>query len=215
MQAEEYKKLTRKEFDRAAGQFDNDDPSIYNLCRKDYPDILEEVKKEPFSTLLDAGCGTGAMLKLLAQDVPEKRYFGIDLSERMIEVAKEHGNTIQFLQGDCEELPYPDESFDAITCSMSFHHYPNVEKFFRNVYRTLKPGGRLILRDMTTQNTFVMWFINHVELPLLNRFCGKGDVRCYSRQDVQKLCDLSGLRLESFEVRKGMRLHAVIRKPQI
>ena len=45
----ELKELTLKEFNKAAEQFDNDDPSVYNLCRKDYPDILEELEKEEFT----------------------------------------------------------------------------------------------------------------------------------------------------------------------
>ena len=61
MTSEEYKKLSLKEFDQAAAKFDDDDPSVYNLCRKDYPDVLAEAVSEPFFDLLDAGCGTGAM----------------------------------------------------------------------------------------------------------------------------------------------------------
>ncbi len=213
MNAEEYKNLSRREFDRAAGQFDNNDPSIYNMCRKDYPDILTEIKKEPFETLLDAGCGTGAMIKLLAQDIPGKEYHGIDLSEKMIEVAKENGEAIHFQQGDCEALPYPDNSFDVVTCSMSFHHYPNVENFFRNAHRILKPGGRLILRDMTSRSSFILWIINHIELPLANYVAKKGDVHCYSLDEVSNLAKQAGLRTELCEARKGMRLHAVLRKP--
>ena len=44
--AKELKSMTLKEFEKAAEQFDNDDPSVYNLCRKDYPDILAELEKE-------------------------------------------------------------------------------------------------------------------------------------------------------------------------
>ena len=47
MTGEEYKKLSLKEFDRAAEKFDDDDPSVYNLCRKDYPGVLAEAVKEP------------------------------------------------------------------------------------------------------------------------------------------------------------------------
>ena len=43
--AKELKSMTLKEFEKAAEQFDNDDPSVYNLCRKDYPDILAELEK--------------------------------------------------------------------------------------------------------------------------------------------------------------------------
>ncbi len=212
MNSEQYKALTIREFDTAAAGFDNDDPSVYNMCRKDYPDILKEVKKEEFTKLLDAGCGTGAMLKLFAKDIPDKEYYGIDLSSKMIEVAKQNTEGIHLMQGDCEELPYPDETFDVITCSMSFHHYPNVSKFFYNANRILKPNGRLILRDVTIRNPLILWLFNHIEIPLLNRFFQKGDVKCYSKNDVQQLCDESNLILERFEIRKGMRLHAVIRK---
>ncbi len=41
MTGEEYKRLSLKEFDRAADKFDDDDPSVYNMCRKDYPDVYE------------------------------------------------------------------------------------------------------------------------------------------------------------------------------
>ena len=48
MTGEEYKKLSLKEFDRAAVKFDDEDPSVYNLCRKGYPDVLAEAVSEPF-----------------------------------------------------------------------------------------------------------------------------------------------------------------------
>lgn len=60
MNSAEYKELSLKEFDMAAAKFDDNDPSVYNLCRKDYLDVLAEVRTEEFSDLLDAGCGTGA-----------------------------------------------------------------------------------------------------------------------------------------------------------
>ena len=215
MTDKEYKKLSRKEFDRAAEKFDDNDPSVYNLCRKDYPDVLAEVVKEPFSDLLDAGCGTGAMLGPFKRDHPDKNYTGIDLSEKMIEAAKrKHLEGIRFVAGDCENLPFANSSFDVVTCSMSFHHYPNPKQFFLSLRRVLRPGGRLILRDMASRSELLMWLMNRVEIPLLNRFMGKGDVHVYSRADIQCLCDASGLELELYEVRKGLRLHCVVRKPR-
>lgn len=214
MTSEEYKKLSLREFNKAAAKFDDNDPSVYNMCRKDYPDVLEEVTNEPFSDLLDAGCGTGAMLGMLKKDCPDKNYTGIDLSEKMIEAAKKkHFKEIKFIVGDCEALPFPNDSFDVVTCSMSFHHYPNPEKFFMSLRQVLRPGGRLILRDMASGNRFVMWFINHIEIPIVNSILKKGDVHCYTKNDIQRLCIASGLKLERYEVRKGFRLHCVVRKP--
>lgn len=213
MNNEEYKQLSLKEFDKAAEKFDDNDPSIYNMCRKDYPDILEEIQKEEFQDMLDAGCGTGAMIHMLYKDVPDKHYTGLDLSEKMIAVAaKKHMNDVKFVVGDCEALPFEADSFDVITCSMSFHHYPNPEKFFCNVSRVLRKNGRLILRDMASNRKAMMWMINHIEIPLVNKIAKKGDVHVYSREEIQKLCNISGLKLEQYEIRKGFRLHCVCRK---
>ncbi len=214
MTSEEYKILSLKEFDRAAAKFDDSDPSVYNMCRKDYPDVLAEAVREPFTDLLDAGCGTGAMLGMFKRDYPDKNYTGVDLSEKMIEAAnKKHMEGIRFVAGDCESLPFADSSFDVVTCSMSFHHYPNPEKFFMSLHRVLRPGGRLILRDMASNSRLLMWLMNRIEIPMANRFMGKGDVHVYSRADIQRLCDASGMKLELYEVRKGLRLHCVVRKP--
>lgn len=209
-----YKEYSLQEFNSAAEKFDDNDPSIYNMCRKDYPDILAELEKEEFYDVLDAGCGTGAVLSLLHEKYPNKHYTGIDLSDKMIEVAKRKNvKGVDFVLGDCEELPFEDNSFDAVLCSMSFHHYPNPERFFANVFRILRPNGRLILRDMTGP-AWILWICNHIELPICNRLMHKGDVHVYSRADIQFLCNGSGLKMELFEQRKGMRLHSVCRKPK-
>lgn len=213
MTSEQFKKITLKEFDKEAEKFDDNDPSVYNMCRKDYPDVLAEVRKEPFSDLLDAGCGTGAMLSMFREDCPDKNYTGIDLSEKMIKTAKRKKLMgVQFVSGDCENLPFAENSFDVVTCSMSFHHYPNPENFFRSLHRVLRPGGRLILRDMASKSKSMMWFFNHIEIPVLRTLLRKGDVHVYTQEDIQKLCRISGLKLERYEIRKGFRLHCVVRK---
>lgn len=214
MTSEEYKKLSQKEFDRAAEKFDDDDLSIYNVCRKDYPEMLAEAAKEPFSDLLDAGCGTGAMLAMFKRDYPDRNYTGVDLSEKMIETAnKKHIDGIRFVAGDCENLPFEDNSFDVVTCSLSFHHYPHPEKFFMSLHRILRPGGRFILREMAPCNKVLLWLMNHIQLPIVNIVLHKGDVHVYSKDDIQSLCEISGMKLELFEARKGLRQHCVVRKP--
>lgn len=212
MNGVEYKKLSVKEFDAVAKQFDGDDPSVYNMCRKDYPDILAELEKEEFHDMLDAGCGTGAVIALLQSKYPDRNYTGIDLSGKMIEVAKQKNlDHTTFINGDCENLPFDNASFDVITCSMSFHHYPNVDRFFQSCNRVLRPSGRLIIRDITGASS-MLWLMNHIELPIINKVFHKGDVHIYSKNEVLELCNNADLKLELFEKRAGMRLHAVCRK---
>lgn len=207
----EYKELSIKEFTKAAAVYDSGHAGIYEMCKDDYPPILAELEKEPFDTLLDVGCGTGPMIELLTQKYPEKHYTGVDLTPKMIETAnaKQLPNTV-FLVGDSENLPFGPNTFDAVICANSFHHYPTPQKFFNGVKKVLKPGGRLILRDYTSYN-WLIWLMNHVEMPLAN-LAGHGDVRAYTRDQVRAYCNKAGLKVETLEKQKKFRLHLVARK---
>ena len=213
MTDKEYKKMSIAEFSKAAEVYETDQAGIYKICKKDYPDVLGELEKEEFTDLLDCGCGTAPMLSLLKEKYPDKRYTGIDITPKMIEVAKSKNMPgVELLVGDCENLPFKDNSFDVVICCQSFHHYPNVQDFFDSVYRVLRPGGRLVLRDMTAGYAPVRWFMNHVELPIVN-LAGHGDVHVYGRDEVENLCGKAGLRMEIFEERGFFRMHCVARKP--
>ena len=127
MKNEEYKKLSIAEFTKAAGRYESNQAGVYEMCKKDYPDIIAELEKEPFRELLDAGCGPAPMISLLAEKYPDRHYTGLDLTPAMIEQAKKKDiPNATFVVGDCENFPFENDSFDAIICSMSFHHYPHL-----------------------------------------------------------------------------------------
>lgn len=211
--AEEYKTLSINEFTKVAGKYETKDAGIYQLCKQDYPPILEEIRKAPFETLLDAGCGTAPMLSLLTKEYPEKHYTGLDLTPEMIHMAqKKNLPNTRFVVGDCEKLPFEEESFDIVINSQSFHHYPNPQDFFDSVYRVLKKGGRLILRD-NTGPAAIIWLINRLEMPLIN-LAGHGDVRVHRIKEVKEYCRKAGLEIEKIEQQKRFRLHLVARKPK-
>ena len=90
--------------------------------------------------------------------------------------------------------------------------YPDPQAFFDSVKRCLRPNGRLILRDVTSDNKVLVWLMNTLEMPLAN-ICGHGDVQVPTRDVVIKCCKKAGLKVEKFEIRKGMRMHCVVRKP--
>lgn len=209
--SKEYKDLTIKEFTKAADIYESGDAGIYEICKEDYPYIASELEKEEYEDLLDCGCGTGPMISLLYEKDSSKKYTGLDITPRMIEVAKNKNlEGVNWVVGDCENLPFEENSFDAIICSNSFHHYPNPEKFFESAKRVLRPGGRLILQDYTAPK-FILWIMNHTEMPLAN-LMGHGDVGAYSLDQVQRFCDLVDLKVEKLKREKKMRLHLVARK---
>ena len=209
--AEEYKRLSIEEFTQAAKVYESGHAGIYEMCKDDYPQMLAELEREPFADVLDVGCGTGAVLELLHEKYPEAHYVGLDLTPDMIAVAQAKNlANVEFVVGDAEDLPFADESFDAVLSSNSFHHYPNPEKFFAGVRRVLRPGGRLILRDYTA-NDFAVWLMNTFEMPLA-RLCGHGDVRILKVSEFRAMAEAAGLEVLTLEAQKSFRAHLVARK---
>lgn len=207
----EYKDLSIKEFTKAAEVYDSGHAGIYEMCRNDYPPVLDELKNYPFQELLDVGCGTGPMIELLLKEFPDHHYTGVDLTPQMIQVARDKKlDHTKFLVGDSENLPFADQSFDVVICTNSFHHYPNPQIFMKEAARVLKNGGRLILRDYTS-NQFMLWLMNHIEMPLAH-LAGHGDVKISSCQEVREMCQKAGLRVLKLEKQKGVRLHLVAEK---
>ena len=206
--AEQYKKLTISEFTKAAKVYETDQAGIYKMCKDDYPYIEEELSHIEYQDLLDCGCGTGPMISLLYEKDSSKHYVGLDLTPKMIEVAQNKNlEGTEWIVGDCENLPFEDDSFDVIICTNSFHHYPNPQLFFENVKRVLRPGGRLILQDYTAPAP-ILWLMNHTEMPLAN-LIGHGDVRAYSMSQIREFCDNCELTIEKIEAAKKFRMHLV------
>jgi ubiquinone/menaquinone biosynthesis C-methylase UbiE len=100
--------------------------------------------------LLDAGCGTGMMALCIAAQVPGCRVQGIDISPKMIAVARQDaaakGLTADFRIGSIVELPYPDGAFDVVLTNIMYHHLDLKEKrqAVTEIARVLKPGGRYV-----------------------------------------------------------------------
>ena len=103
------------------------------------------------------------------------------------------------------------ESNHAGIYEMCKKDYPDSQAFFDSVKRCLRPNGRLILRDVTSDNKVLVWLMNTLEMPLAN-ICGHGDVRVPTRDVVMECSRKAGLKVEKFEIRKGMRMHCVVRK---
>jgi ubiquinone/menaquinone biosynthesis C-methylase UbiE len=112
--------------------------------------VLELVALERGEWLLDAGCGTGMMALRIAAQHPNCAVYGIDLSPKMIAVARrdaeKQGLAVDFHLGSITDLPYPDASFDVVTTNIMYHHLDLAEKrqAVSEVARTLKPGGRYV-----------------------------------------------------------------------
>jgi len=100
--------------------------------------------------VLDVGCGRGGTLYTLSQFYQAKTLTGIDITDANIKFCRQNfeGEPIEFHKGDAENLPFADNEFDILTNVESSHVYPNLFKFYREVYRVLKPGGYFLYTDI-------------------------------------------------------------------
>ena len=196
----DYEALSRKHFDGQAAEYDQRDTYYYSQngkisCR----DIAEQIKGIPYEALLDVGCGTGFLIDMLAKRKPA-RYCGVDLSDEMIRVAKGKGiRGAEFTAGSADKLPYPDETFDIVACSQSFHHYPYPEKAMREAKRVLKRGGLYILSD-TGIGGIGAWIDNHI----LFKLAKSGDCHTTNRKGIEKMMASTGFTIVDSRQIKGM-----------
>lgn len=148
-------------------------------ARSLYPVLLEKLSHIPFQSALDLGCGTGEMLKLILQEDAGKELYGIDLSEKMLHVAKSKlPEQVKLLLGDSEALPFSDNTFDVVYCNDSFHHYPSPMNVLREVQRVLKPGGTFLMGDCWQP------LVGRIIMNFYMRHSKEGDVKIYSEAEI-------------------------------
>ena len=116
---------------------------------------------------LDVWCGTGFAVRYTASKLrDEGTFYGVDVAQGMIEIARRassgHQN-VQFEVASAEQLPFPDDYFDVIVCTNSFHHYLNPLAALVEMQRVLRPGGQVLIMDVTADNRFIVWVDRKVE----------------------------------------------------
>jgi arsenite methyltransferase len=108
--------------------------------------------------VLDLGSGAGTDSLVAAQMVGEDgRVTGIDMTPQMLTKARgaaaEIGlSNVEFVEGEAEQLPFPDSSFDVVISNGVIDLIPDKDAVFGELHRVLKPGGRIQVADVTIQN---------------------------------------------------------------
>lgn len=139
--------------------------------------------------ILDVACGTGDFSIAIASKVSEgSSVTGLDLSQGMLDVmvgkVRKEGleGRISCLQGNSEKMPFDDESFDRVTIAFGIRNFENREVALKEILRVLKPGGRLVILELSVpSNKVLRWFYNIYFTKILPVIGGKisGDKAAY------------------------------------
>ena len=181
----DFVELSKEWFNKQAPVYDDTNTILYSKYGKiSCENIFEFLKDKEYTKLLDIGCGTGYLIDMLAK-VHDAEYTGVDLSPEMIKQANNKKiKNAKFVECRSDEIPFDDNTFDIITCSQSFHHYPDTDKAMQEAKRVLKPGGLYILSD-TGVGPFKMFGVK-VDDFIYRHFSNTGDCNVSYMEKTKK-----------------------------
>jgi ubiquinone/menaquinone biosynthesis C-methylase UbiE len=108
--------------------------------------IIEHALPAPGEHVLDAACGTGIVARLIAPKVGSSgKIVGLDYDPMMIEMARSLAPEIEWRQGDLQSLPYPDGTYDLVTCQQGLQYLPDPAAGLCEIHRILRSRGRVAL----------------------------------------------------------------------
>ncbi len=150
------KDSVQNQFNQAASNYST---SPIHAAGADLQIMVKIAQLSGHEQLLDAGSGTGHTALTFAPHVAQ--VIAYDLAESMLmqgsQLAAQRGITnIDFRQGDVEQLPFEDASFDVVTTRLSAHHWPNPLTALREFRRVLRPNGRLLISDIVSSSDFIV-----------------------------------------------------------
>ncbi len=135
--------------------------------------------------ILDIATGTGDLAIMMTSLHPDK-ITGLDISAGMLEVGKQKiakanlSDKIEMIVGDSENMPFKDETFDAITVSFGVRNFAHLDKGLTEINRVLKPGGKLVILETSVPTKFPYKqgyrFHTSVLLPIIGKLFSKDKV---------------------------------------
>ena len=177
-----------------AGRYDLiNDVQSFGLHRLWKRRLVALANPRPGERALDLCCGTGDIALALARRGAD--VVGLDFSEPMLAVARKKTpnsklRTPNFVQGDAQQIPFPDHSFEIVTVGYGLRNLASLDTGLREMERVAKPGGRLLVLDFGKPDN-VLWrtvFFGYLRMfvPLLGRiFCGNPAAYAYILESLK------------------------------
>ncbi len=142
----------------------------------------------------DLGCGSGVFTHLL--HCAGYTCVGLDISPKLIALARSKYPGIEFVEGDIEHLPFAEGSFDGVMLSGVVHHLPDPSHCAAEVSRILRPGGRFVAFDPNRMNPF-MWLYRDRSSPFYSSVGVTENERPVLAREVASVFERAGFKVSS------------------
>lgn len=163
--------------------------------------LVEIAAPQPDWLALDIATGGGHTALKFAPHV--RRMIATDYAPTMLHTAQAHiqkqgTDNVRFVPADAENLPFTANTFDLITCRIAAHHFPDIFRFGMETARVLKPGGALLVQDLTNpDDERAARYVDSFE-----RLRDPSHVRCYAEYEWRGLYLDVGLTVEHTEIHR-------------
>ena len=173
-------------FDAISGNYDGLNRVIsFGIDVKWRKKVIEIVSKNHPKQILDIATGTGDLALMMANLNPDQ-IIGFDISAGMLEVGKQKiikanlSDKIKMILGDSEEMPFQNDTFDAITVSFGVRNFANLDKGISEIARVLKPTGVLVILETSNPTKFPIKqgykIYTNIFLPIVGKLFSKDKV---------------------------------------
>jgi demethylmenaquinone methyltransferase/2-methoxy-6-polyprenyl-1,4-benzoquinol methylase len=176
-------------FDRIAGVYDPLNAVMTVGMHQRWRERTAELARVgPGSRALDVATGTGDLAIALRERGAE--VVGVDFAEKMLEIARRKEPAIEFRTGNALALDFAQDVFDAATVGFGARNFDDLDKGLREMARVVKPGGRVVVLEITTPQRpplswfFRVWFDRIV--PVLGRVAGDPEAYSYLPSSVRR-----------------------------
>lgn len=173
------------------------------------PLLVDAARVTSGQSVLDVACGTGILARTAADRVgPSGRVVGLDLNEGMLAVARRLRPELEWRRGDAVDLPFVDDSFDAVLCQSSLMFFPDATAALREMGRVCRPGGVVgvqVYRSLDAQPAYRPWIemvARHAgpeAFSLLSTYWVHGD-----HDILRRRFEVAGLTIDEFHTHGGL-----------
>lgn len=122
------------------------------VYRPPHDAAIKQLRTHKSQKIADIACGTGVLTTRIERDLRPAHIYGVDMSEGMLDKARSKSNGVTWLRGPAEQLPFEDQSLDAVVSTTAFHFF-NQPAALREFHRVLAPGGLVVVTAIASRGS--------------------------------------------------------------